>query len=405
VAANLKGRLARIKKLGLVKAAELGESSAPAPSRLRSSTPSFLSDWNKRDDFLWSRILHFPSPLSAGIDPAPFAPLARRRPKAEGTGGPPGTPGLPERIDSARLRFFDLETTGLSGGTGTVAFLAAVGRIVDDGFELAQLFLEDFPGEKAFVEALLELLRDGVVVSYNGKAFDMPLLRTRCVMNAVPLPSYAHIDALFAARRLWKRVHGGASLELLEHEVLGMERGEDIPGSMIPELWLDFARTGESRLMHLVLSHNAADVVALARLVSRLQSIFDEPLSRLAKPDVDLAGLGRSLLAVGRIAEGEELLEAAAGEGDARAALFLMRRYRLASRREDCLRIDPLLPLSYRAAVERVKLHERLLGDLNRATPWAAEALKLAPGGREREAAERRLRRIERKMAGEKGES
>ena len=401
MAANLKGRLARIKKLGLIKAADLGERSASETSQ-RSSSPSFLIGWNRRDDFLWSRVLHFPSPLSASIDPAPFAPLARKRLKAEEPGGPAATPCLPGRIDSARLRFFDLETTGLSGGTGTVAFLAAVGRIVDDGFELEQLFLEDFPGEKAFVEALLELLRDGVVVSYNGKAFDMPLLRTRCVMNAVPLPSYPHIDAFFAARRLWKRVHGGASLGLLEHEVLGMEREEDIPGSMIPDVWLDFARTGTSRLMHLVLSHNAADVVALARLVSRLQSIFDEPLSRSAKPDLDLAGLGRSLLAVGRTGEGEELLEAAAGEGDCMAALFLMRRYRIASRREDCLRIDPLLPGNYRAAVERAKLHERLLFDFTCAALWAEEALKLAPGVQEREAAERRLRRIERKTAGGK---
>jgi uncharacterized protein len=408
MAANLKGRLARIKNLGAAKADDRGETSASKAggNQARRARPAFLKGWERRDDFLWSRVLRLsPFSLQSSVDPEPFAPLGRRRLRERETSRTTGTPDIPERVVSERLRFFDLETTGLSGGTGTVAFLAAVGRTVDESFELTQLFLEDFPGEGAFVESLLELLKDGVVVSYNGKAFDMPLLRTRCVMNAIQLPSYPHIDALFAARRLWKRVHGGAALELLEREVLGIERGEDIPGSMIPDVWLNFARTGESPFMHLVLSHNATDVVTLARLVSRVQSIFEDPRSQVTKPDVDLAGLGRSLIAIGRTGEGEELLEAAAGEGDEIAALSLMKRYRLAARQEDCIRVESLLPDSFRAAVEKTKLHERLLRDWTSAAKWAEKALRLAPEGGEREAAERRLRRIKRKIAGERRRS
>jgi uncharacterized protein len=392
MASNLKGRLARIRKLGSVKAAE-----TPRPQ------PSFLTGWKRLGDFLWSRSLRYDFSLPASVDPGPFAPLVRKESRRSGTerkyeASRESEPFPPGRIALGRLRFFDLETTGLSGGTGTIAFLAAVGRSVGEGFELTQLFLEDFPGERAFVEALLELLGDGVVVSYNGKAFDMPLLRTRCVMNALAAPTPAQVDALFASRRLWKRVHGGASLGLLERGVLGMEREEDIPGSMIPELWLGFARTGEGPLMHLVLSHNAEDVLALARLVARAQAIFDEPRSRLAGAGVDRAGLGRTLLAVGRIGEGEEVLETAAGEGDENAALFLMRRYRLAARPKDCLRVEPLMSRDYRAAVERAKLYERLIRDLETAATWAGVALESAPGETEREAAMRRLRRIERKM-------
>jgi uncharacterized protein len=398
VAANLKGRLARIRGLGLIKAAELGDAAPKSKSPRKLERPSFLNSWERVGDLAWTRTLRYESPLKASLDPSVFAPLRRGRRNAPA--GAAVTRYPPERIQAERLRFFDLETTGLSGGTGTLAFLAAVGRIEGSSFELTQLFLEDFPGEGPFIGALLKLFGEGdVMVSYNGRAFDMPLLRTRCVMNAISPPEIAHLDALFAARRLWKRVHGGASLGLLEREVLGIEREEDLPGAMIPEAWLDFARTGDNPLMRLVLSHNADDVVGLARLVARLQSIFDDPRSRLARSDVDRAGLGRSLLGIGRPEVGEELLEAALGEGDEGAGLLLMRRYRIASRVEDCIRIESLMPSTFRSAVERAKLFERTAHDLEKAAFFAREALRLAPGEAEREAAARRLLRIERRTA------
>jgi uncharacterized protein len=405
MASNLKSRLARIKKLGLVKAVDLaGTSDALARSKSRAD---FLKDWTARADFLWSRTLHYDRDTIDSLDPALFAPLGKSRAGSLAASGKYAafTSMKGGRIAKETLRFFDLETTGLSGGTGTIAFLASVGRAGAEGFDIEQLFLEDFPGERSFVTAVLELLGDGVVVSYNGKAFDLPLLRTRCVMNAVPVPAPPHVDALFASRRLWKRVHGGASLELLGREVLGLEREEDIPGSMIPSVWLDYARTGEAPLMRLVLRHNADDVLALALLAAKAQSLFDAPASVMASPEVDRAGLGRILLAAGRDEEGEMLLESAAGDGDERAALYAMRRYRLASRTEDCLRAATLLPASFHAAVERAKLHEKLVRDYAIALDWAREALSLAPGEEERKTAARRLRRIERKIERGGGEA
>ncbi len=392
MAPNLKGRLARIRALGLVKAAELGEGRAAGPGAARKrEPPGFLVGWERIGDLAWTRVLRYGSPLKGSLDPAPFAPLRR---------GKPSHVENSERIDAERLRFFDLETTGLSGGTGTLAFLAAVGRIEGEDFALTQLFLEDFPGEGRLIEALLKLFGEGdVMVSYNGRAFDMPLLRTRCVMNTLVPPHLPHIDALFAARRLWKRVHGGASLGLLERGVLGVERGEDLPGAMIPEAWLDFARTGDNPLMRLVLSHNADDVLGLARLTARIGAIFDDPRSRLARSDVDRAGLGRSLIAIGRAEEGEELLEAAAGDGDAGAGLILSRRYRAARRTDDALRVAAMLAPCYASALEKAKLYERLTGDFSEAARWAEELVRLAPGEAEREAALRRLARIERRSA------
>ncbi len=396
MAPNLKGRLARIRKLGLVKAAELGEAADPGRAgRSRASgaargTASFLGGWDKIGELAWARTLRYSLGLPESLDPTVFAPLKRLR--AMG--------GASERVLIDRFRFFDLETTGLSGGTGTVAFLAAVGRAVDGEFELTQLFLEDYPGEGAFIEHLVSLLQgDACIVSYNGRAFDLPLLRTRCVMNGiVPPEPEMHIDALFASRRLWKRVHGGASLGLLERQVLGVERGEDLPGAMIPEVWLSFAREGDHPLMRLVLSHNAEDVVGLARLTARAQAIFDDPRARSCASDLDLYGLGRTLLLAGRVEEGEELLEAAAGEGDEAAGLLLSLRYRRERRAEDCLRVSEMLPGTYRCAIERAKLHERLSGDLSAAARWAKEALRLAQKDADREAAIARLARIEQKL-------
>lgn len=424
MADKLKGRLARIRKLGLARASELERSDQnenddatlgrpPAHAASRASTgrrerPGFLEGWEGVGAMAWTRTLRFDGCLPNSIDPAVFAPLRRLRTSrlSAAVPGPATVPG-PEaesraslRIEAERLRFFDLETTGLSGGTGTIAFLAAVGRVVDGEFELTQVFLEDYPGEAAFLSTLLPLLEGGAIVSYNGKAFDLPLLRTRCVMNGIAAPVPAlHIDALYASRRLWKRVYGGASLGLLEREVLGVERPEDVPGALIPEAWLSFARGGDGKLMRLVLSHNADDVVGLAKLLARSQGIFDEPRRFLARSDVDRAGLGRSLLAVGRTGDGEELLEAAAGDGDERAGILLSRRYRVSKRVEDGVRVAAMLPATYRSAVERAKTGEHLSGDLIEATRWANEALRLAPGEAEARSAGSRIARLERMLA------
>jgi hypothetical protein len=299
------------------------------------------------------------------------------------------------------LRFFDLETTGLSGGTGTVAFLASVGKVGEGGdFRLDQLFLEDYPGESAFLTLLLNLLDPGTtVVSYNGRAFDMPLLRTRCVMNGLSTPSLAHVDALFACRRLWRRVYGGASLGLLEREVLGVLREEDLPGAMVPEVWLSFVRGADNPLMRLVLSHNAGDVESLARLVARTQEVFDSPVSRIGLGDLDLSGLGRTLISAGRFREGEEILEAALGEGDTSSGFILGRRYRRAGRVGDCARIAAMLPPGgFRNAFELSRLYES--GDLAESVRWAREALRLAEGEPDRKVSARRLARLERRLTG-----
>jgi len=387
MASNLKGRLSRLRD------SEKKRARAEAVKSTDRARPDFLEAWDEAGELVWTRSLCYPNPLPPSIDPEPFAPLRRQ-------GRSSGSESLAvSRIAAERLRFFDLETTGLSGGTGTIAFLASVGKVAENGlFSLSQVFLEDFPGEGNFVGIVLGLLgAQPVVVSYNGKAFDLPLLHTRCVMTGNPLPSYAQVDALFAARRLWRRVHGGSSLGLIESEVLGIDRGADLPGAMIPEVWLAFAKGEHNPLMSLVLSHNASDVVGLAKIVARIASVFEAPLSYAESIDIDRAGLGRTLLSVGRQEEGEALLDAAARSGDVRAAALLFHRFRLTFRPDEALSLDAFLPESYHAAIERAKLYERSRRNMDEAMRWANEAQLRARSERERAEARRRIERLARK--------
>jgi len=414
MAAGLKGRLARLKELGLVRASALEAGAdatghdtryarrsagaggkgrdAPSPGLVPSETPraapSFLEGWSRECDFVWTRELRFPSSLPEFLDPAPFGPLCRRRSPS---------PVAVSHVEAERLRFFDLETTGLSGGTGTIAFLAAVGRREGSDFAVRQFFLQDFPGEGPFVALVVAALEGGTIVSYNGRAFDLPLLRTRCVMNGMSLPDYPHVDALFAARRLWKRSCGGASLSLVERGALGIERGEDLPGSLIPEVWLGYLRTGDHPLMRLAMSHNAEDVHGLSRVVSLAARIFSEPRAWAASTSLDRGGLGRSLLAAGRREEAEEMLEAALGDGDESAGLLLCRRLRREGRALDLARVVSMLPGGYRSSVERAKYYERDARDPREALAWAELAASEAPTPRASEELERRIARLRRK--------
>lgn len=383
-----------------------------APRGTRPERPAFLAGWERLDEFLWRRELRkslaFPDslPLAPFVSPAKARRALRGSPLtgtriAEAPAFPP--PGEPEaRIASSELLLLDFETTGLSGGTGTVAFLAAFGRLEDGGLLVEQLFLADYPGEPAFVEACLgRLAPEPAVLSYNGLRFDLPLLRTRCVMNGVRPPEPRQLDLLYPARRLFGRPAGGASLGLLEGRVLGREREEDLPGSEIPEAYLAYLRAGDHPALGAVMSHNAEDLVSLALLAARVGRLWDRGGDG-AGSELDRGGLGAALLAAGRAEEGRALLAEAAADGDCRAALALCREYaRAAARGGDAdlkawAEATERLAEDWRGLLERARYAERGARDRPAARDWVARALAAAPAGKVREALERRLRRLER---------
>jgi uncharacterized protein YprB with RNaseH-like and TPR domain len=193
--------------------------------------------------------------------------------------------------------FLDTETTGLSGGTGTYAFLIGIARFEGDEFHLAQFFMRDPIEEPAQLYALEEFLAPcRALVTFNGKAFDAPLLNTRFTAQGLrtPLKDMSHVDLLHLARRLWRDRLPSRTLGNLEVQILGASRTEeDVPGWMIPSLYMDYLRDGDARPLKSVFYHNAMDVVSLAALFNHMAELLADPLSRATEHGIDLISLAR----------------------------------------------------------------------------------------------------------------
>jgi uncharacterized protein YprB with RNaseH-like and TPR domain len=206
--------------------------------------------------------------------------------------------------------FFDLETTGLSGGAGTQAFLVGCGWFDDDAsFVTRQFLLTRYSDERPMLDTVAsELARAGALVSFNGKSFDAPVLETRYLFhrlawNGRQLP---HVDVLHPARRFWRtdvgrafkaRLRGdtdsGCSLIALEKQILGVRRAGDVPGFEIPGRYFQFVRTGDARPLAAVLEHNRLDLLSLAALTARL--------FHLTRQGPDDARDAREALALGHV--------------------------------------------------------------------------------------------------------
>ena len=175
-----------------------------------------------------------------------------------------------ESIPDARgLLFLDTETTGLSGGTGTYAFLVGVGFLEADRFVIVQHFMRDLDEEPALLAALVPLLaRASAIVTFNGSGFDVPLLETRFVLGRRRWPAtLLHLDLMHPARRVWAARFADCRLATLEQEVLGHRRESDVPGSAIPSLYFDFLRRRRAGPLAGVFRHNCDDVLSLIALL------------------------------------------------------------------------------------------------------------------------------------------
>ena len=179
------------------------------------------------------------------------------------------------------LLFLDTETTGLSGGAGTVAFLVGVGWCERERFVVRQYFMRDYDEEPAMLHDLGELLgRFEALATFNGKSFDGPLLQSRFVMQRMPISveDWPHLDLLFSARRLWKARCRSCALENLELMVLGQsEREVDIPSEEIPGVYFDFVRGRRVERIRPVLEHNVQDIVSLPMLAARAAGTLWRP--------------------------------------------------------------------------------------------------------------------------------
>jgi len=195
--------------------------------------------------------------------------------------------GSQESINPEKLLFFDMETTGL-GGSGTVPFLVGFGSVRGGSFQVRQYFLPDYPDEAAMLEAVREEITDDtIVVSYNGKSFDMPILIDRMIINRVEqnLEFAGHIDLLHSARRLYRRRLGSCTLSNIERNILDFQRFDDIPGELVPAVYFDWLNNIGTELLGRVVEHNLNDIVSLYFLMYHIALAQDNPGDRLADAD------------------------------------------------------------------------------------------------------------------------
>jgi uncharacterized protein YprB with RNaseH-like and TPR domain len=207
----------------------------------------------------------------------------------------------------SRWAFLDTETTGVSGGSGTYAFLIGVGVWADGEFRIHQFFMRDFCEEPQTLDALAKFLEPyEVLVTYNGKTFDAPLLETRFRMTHRPVAhqDMAHLDLLHAARRLWKLRLQTCRLVELELAIVGYERVGDIPGMLIPARYFQYLRSGRIKDLQPVFYHNRMDILTLACLTSIVLGAVGDPSSATSSAPfsdaMDLYGLAGWLARLGR---------------------------------------------------------------------------------------------------------
>lgn len=229
-----------------------------------------------------------------------------------------------------RWAFLDTETTGLAGGSGTYAFLIGVGRITPEGFRVRQFFMREYAEERSLLQALNQHLSEfDVLITYNGKSYDQPLLETRFRMtrHAPPFGRLAHLDLLYGARRLWKLRLENCRLVQLEEQILGFHREGDLPGELIPYVYFEYLRSREAGRLVPVFHHNAIDILTLACLTAIVPAAFrrsdHESLASVGvRRGEDLTGIARWLLSAGQSEEALDLMKRAVAAGLPDALLF-----------------------------------------------------------------------------------
>ncbi len=331
------------------------------------------------------------------------------------------------------LLFLDLETTGLTGGAGTHAFLVGCAWFRDGRLRIRQLLLPNAAAERRVLEAVADLAAGaGVVVTYNGKSFDLPLIETRFLYHrmATPFAGIPHIDMLHPARRLWggvasapaQGVATGCRLTTLERGICGFVRAADVEGFEIPSRYFQFVRTGDSRPLRVVLEHNRLDLLSLALLTARVARLL-ECGPAYARSLREVLGLGRLYERCGLAAEAlacyarvsgvrtpNPLPSLPVGPRDGATIAEALRSYAILCRRQRryeeaaaawkrAVGVVRCPPHILREAAHALAVHhEHRSRDLHAARRFAQQSAALTAAPRVAAAMRHRLARLERKL-------
>lgn len=331
-----------------------------------------------------------------------------------------GVACLPFCVEQAL--FIDTETTGLSGGVGTVAFLVGIGWIRDGVYTVRQYLMKDYASEALLLSSVAEASKGfSYTVSFNGRQFDLPLLETRYALQRKhsPFGDMECVDLLPPARRLWKRRLGSVRLARLEEVILGNGRTDDLPGSEAPKRFFEYLKTGDMALLEEVIAHNRQDILTMGTLLCELCEAYAHP--RDLREKADLYSMGLAINRMGEQEEAKELYRMAARpspaedirslqEGGIRAlahtrlADVLRREGNMQERETVLLRMCARKEGGIWPYVELSKMAEHTTKDYRSAREYARQALALASTEEERSELAHRIARIEGKLKRKKGE-
>ncbi|WP_240375460.1 ribonuclease H-like domain-containing protein [Bacillus piscicola] len=306
--------------------------------------------------------------------------------------------------------FFDTETTGLNSGTGNMIFLLGGAQFTGENVKVSQYFL---PGPEAEVALYYHFLSDTPpthsLVSYNGKSFDWPQLKTRhtLVREEVPkLPAFGHYDLLHAARRLFRNRLSSCILSVVEKEILGITRKDDTPGYLAPMLYFDFLQDPHPDFVKGVLTHNEWDVLTLITLYIDLSKRVLQPTAN----DAEMFEIGKWYAHVKEWEKAEWCYEKVTVTTTCKE-LRLNSHFLLGHVLKKQQRI-PEAQIHFQAAategsahrygaiIELAKYQEHQLKDFEKALSYSLTAQRLARDAKSRLESEKRVTRLQKKLPG-----
>ncbi|MCK9273862.1 MAG: ribonuclease H-like domain-containing protein [Syntrophales bacterium] len=293
------------------------------------------------------------------------------------------------RSDLERGLFIDTETTGLSGGTGTTAFLIGLGWWENGSFVTEQIFLRDFSEETAALVFLRETAaKREFLITFNGKAFDIGLLSTRFILNRQrdPFIGLPHLDLLFPSRRLLGHRLENSRLVTLEEQILDFRRRGDIPGYEIPGRYFDWLGRKDAAVLEDVFLHNRLDIISMAVLAVHLAELVDPAFCRDESNDADLIAASRLLIERGELDSAMIILKATADKGCGRfsfeAKKILSLLYKRCGQWKRAVAMwEEMIdknPGDFFALTEMAKWCEHRADELERATSLVKQALQYA---------------------------
>jgi hypothetical protein len=383
---NLAERMALLRMRGTQEGSEVEIDAKPSHSlaqRLQRLGSRAISPRRKIDDESVARLLRGEVIAHGLVQIDNTVPLSHRHGKvllAELRKAPLSLIGLPENVALETLLFFDTETTGLAGGTGTVAILIGLARIDGEAIRIRQYLLTGFAGETAMLSATRDWIDEAAhLVSFNGKSFDAPLLaaRYRLARSRDPLIDKDHLDLLHATRRAFGGAWDDCRLQTAEQQLFGLHRDDDMPGAMIPQVWGEFLRGGAADPLRGVAQHNLLDVLSLSALLSVVATAYAQP----GHEHANALGIARALRRRGDEALSLSHLQQSCRVLDQRAQMELASLHRRCGEWAPAVEIWHALAHGgyLSAALSLAKYHEHVSRDFEEALRWTRTLLAAEP--------------------------